>query len=226
MKRRKFFTSLGSDKPAKPLRAPVQGVPHVASPGPKIFTNALLRTHEDKQVRFYDDLIKGKQVLINLMYATCEGACPLVTANLIKVYETLQDRMGKDLFIYSMTVKPEEDDPAALKSFAEMHRALRPGWVYLTGDPYDLETIRYRLFAMNHIAIDTNIYGHTSFLLIINDATNRWLHVDPMASLSTVLRKISFADPPKSDEQIMEENKKLQERINKERKMYGYRMNS
>ena len=100
---------------------------------------------------------------------------------------------------------------------------MRPGWTFLTGDPYDLETIRYRLFAMNHIAIDTNIYGHTSFLLIINDATNRWLHVDPQASMSTVLRKISWADPPKSREQILEENRKLQEQINRERKMYGYR---
>lgn len=226
MKRRRFFTNLGIDKPSSPLRAPVQGVAHVASPGPAVFTNALLRTHENKAVRFYDDLIKGKQVLINLMYATCEGACPIVTANLVRVYDTLKDRMGKDLFIHSMTVKPEEDDPKALKEFAEMHRALLPGWTFLTGDPYDLETIRYRLFAMNHIAIDTNIYGHTSFLLIINDATNRWLHVDPLASMSTVLRKISWADPPKSHEQIMEENKKLQEQIDRERKMFGYRMNA
>lgn len=229
MKRRKFLTNLGADNPSDKtsgtLRAPVQGVPHVASPGPAIFTNALLRTHENKAVRFYDDLIKGKQVLINLMYATCEGACPLVTSSLVKVYDALKDRMGKDLFIYSMTVKPEEDDPEALKGFAEMHRALRPGWTFLTGDPYDLETIRYRLFAMNHIAIDTNIYGHTSFLLIINDATNRWLHVDPLASMSTVLRKISWADPPKTREQILEENKKLQEKIDRERKMFGYRMN-
>ncbi|MFY9607903.1 MAG: SCO family protein [Blastocatellia bacterium] len=224
MKRRKFFTSVGSDNPSNLLRAPVQGVPHVASPGPEIFTNARLLTHENKEVRFYDDLIKGKQVLINMMYATCEGTCPIVTSNLVRVHEVLKDRMGKDLFMYSITVKPEEDDPAALKTYAEMHRALRPGWTFLTGDPYDIETIRYRLFAMNHIAIDTNIYGHTSFLLIINDATNRWLHVDPQASLFTVLRKISWANPRRSREQMMEDNKKQQEQINKERRMYGYRM--
>lgn len=224
MQRRKFFTNLASDKPERQVPAPVQGVPHVGSPGPAVFTNALLRTQDNKAVRFYDDLIRGKQVLINMMYATCEGACPIVTANLVKVYDSLKDRMGKDLFMYSITVKPEEDDPAALKNFAQMHRALRPGWTFLTGDPYDLETIRYRLFAMNHIAIDTNIYSHTSFLMIINDATNRWLHVDPQASLHTVLWNISLADPPKTREQILEENRKLQERIDKERKMFGYRM--
>jgi protein SCO1/2 len=224
MQRRKFLTNLANDNPTGALRAPVQGVPHVASPGPAVFTNALLRTHENKSVRFYDDLIRGKHVLINLMYATCEGACPLVTANLVKAYDALKERMGKDLFMYSITVKPEVDDPEALMSYAKMHRALRPGWTFLTGDPYDLETIRYRLFSMNHIAIDTNIYGHTSFMLIINDATNRWLHVDPQASLGTVLWKISLADPPKTRKQILEENRKLQERIDKERKVFGYRM--
>lgn len=223
MKRRKFLTSLGSDKPSSALRAPVQGVPHVASPGPAIFTNARLRTHENKEVRFYDDLIKGKQVLINLMYATCEGTCPLITSNLVKVHKALKDRMGKDLFMYSITVKPEDDDPAALKDYAEMHNALLPGWTFLTGDPYDIDTIRYRLFNMNHIAVDTDVYSHTSFLLIINDATNRWLHVDPQISLFGVLRKISWADPPKSREQVIEDNRKLQEKIDQERRMYGFR---
>ncbi len=223
MKRRKFFSSLGSDKPSSALRAPVQGVPHVASPGPAIFTNARLRTHENKEVRFYEDLIKGKQVLINLMYATCEGTCPVITSNLVRVHKALKDRMGKDLFMYSITVKPEDDDPAAMKDYAEMHGALLPGWTFLTGDPYDIETIRYRLFNMNHIAVDIDVYSHTSFLLIINDATNRWLHVDPQISLSGVLRKISWADPPKTRQQIMEDNKKLQEQIDRERRMYGYR---
>ena len=53
--------------------------PHPASPGAAKFTNAVLRTQDNKEVRFYDDLIRGKQCVINLMYAECHGACPLVT---------------------------------------------------------------------------------------------------------------------------------------------------
>jgi protein SCO1/2 len=37
------------------------------------FPNVVLKTHEGKTVRFYDDLLKGKIVLINFMYATCKG---------------------------------------------------------------------------------------------------------------------------------------------------------
>jgi protein SCO1/2 len=218
MSRRQFFTSLASRPPDEAFK------PHRASPGPAVFTNAVLRTQDNKQVRFYDDLIRGRQVCINLMYASCEGACPVVTSRLARVYEVLKDRMGKNLFWYSMTVKPEEDDPKALKEFAEMHRAYGlPGWTFLTGDPYDMETIRYSLFRMDHIMVDTDIYSHTSFMRIINDSTNRWLHVDPMASMTAILTKISWADPPKSFAEQVEENKRLQERINKEKKAYGYR---
>ena len=215
MNRRKFFTGFAG------VTAPHE--PHKASPGAGLFTNALLRTHENKQVRFYDDLIKGKQVVINLMYATCEGFCPTITGRLIKVHEALKDRMGKDLFMYSMTVKPEVDDPEALMHFAEMHQALLPGWTFLTGDPYDIETIRFRLFRMDHIAIDTDLNSHTSSLRIINDATNRWLEVNPLASLHTVLKNISMAGPSKSLKEKLEDNKRLQEEIDKEVKKYGYR---
>lgn len=35
--------------------------------------NLVLKTHEGKNVRFYDDLLKDKIVLINFMYVTCDG---------------------------------------------------------------------------------------------------------------------------------------------------------
>jgi protein SCO1 len=215
MNRRELFNSLVSDK--SPF------VPHPASLGAGHFTNALLRTHEDKQVKFYDDLIRGRQVIINMMYATCEGACPVVTSKLIKVYRELKDRMGKDLFMYSISLKPEQDDPAALKQFAQMHGALLPGWTFLTGDPYDIETIRFRLFRWDHINLDLNLDFHTAMLRIINDSTNCWTMVTPHASMFTVLQHISWANPPKTLEQRIEENKAVQERINKEVKLYGYR---
>jgi len=52
--------------------APAAGmVRRVADPYRSRFPNVVLRTHEGKTVRFYDDLLKGKIVLINFMYATC-----------------------------------------------------------------------------------------------------------------------------------------------------------
>jgi cytochrome oxidase Cu insertion factor (SCO1/SenC/PrrC family) len=120
-------------------------------------------------------------------------------------------------------VKPEQDNPAALKEYAETHDANRPGWTFLTGDPYDLQTIRFRLFRMNHPGIDLDINSHAGTLRIINDATNCWAMAEAFASLRTILQHISWADPPKTLEQRLKDNRELQAQIDREVKQYGYR---
>ena len=56
--------------------------------GPDSRTCAL-RTHDGNEVRFYDDLVKGRQVVINMMYANCEGLCPAITTRLVEVHRAL-----------------------------------------------------------------------------------------------------------------------------------------
>src|SRR5260370_16035287 len=103
--------------------------------------NIPLLTHEGKQVRFYDDLIKDKIVTINFFFAQCKDICPIVIANLVKVQKILGDQVGRDLFMYSFTLKPEEDTVDVLKHHMEMH-GVRPGWTFLTGKPKDMELLR------------------------------------------------------------------------------------
>ena len=85
------------------------------------FPNFELTTHEGKKVRFYDDLIKDKIVVINFMYADCKGKCPVITANLVQVQKLLGERVGRDIFMYSITLDPKNDDAKALDHYAKMH---------------------------------------------------------------------------------------------------------
>jgi protein SCO1 len=213
MKRRELFTASGGNA----------CVPGAKSCGAERIPNIVMRTHEGARVKFYDDLVKGKQVIINMMYASCEGQCPAITSRLVDVHRALGARMGRDLFMYSISLKPEQDDPAALKSFADMHGALLPGWTFLTGDAYDIETLRFALFRHDHIKFDLDLDSHAGQLRIINDATNRWTHVTPLASKRTVLQHISWADPPKSPAQRELDNQRLQEEIDREVAQHGYR---
>jgi protein SCO1/2 len=215
MNRRELFTDVAAIG-AHPESA------HACS-GVDIIPNVALRTHENVEVRFYDDLVKGRQVLINMMYASCASYCPAITTRLVEIHQALAPRMGRDLFMYSITLKPAEDDPAALKAFAKMHGALLPGWTFLTGAAFDIETLRFALFRHNHIKLDLDPQLHTGKLRIINDAINRWVHVAPFASKATVLQHISWADPPKTLQQRLEDNRRLQQQIGKEIEQFGYR---
>jgi protein SCO1 len=197
--------------------------PHPASPGPARYTNAVLRTQDNEEVRFYDDLIRGKQCVVNFMYAECHGSCPLVTQTMKTIYRTLKDRMGNNLFFYSITTKPEEDTPAALKHYAQTRNADLPGWYFLTGQPYDIETIRFRLFNMDHPGLDSDLTLHSSYLRLINDGRNSWGMAQAFATNENILKRISWQDPPKSYAERVIEVRARQAQIMEEVKKYGYR---
>lgn len=197
--------------------------PHPASPGATRYTNAVLRTQNNEAVKFYDDLIRGKQCVVNFMYAECHGSCPAVTQTLKSIYRTHKDRMGKDLFFYSITIKPQDDTPAALKHYAKMRNVDLPGWYFLTGDAYDLKTIRYRLFNMDHPGLDADEALHSGYLRLINDARNSWGMAQAFASNRNILRRIAWQDNAKTYAEMVVVNRSIQEQIMKDVKQYGYR---
>ncbi len=137
------------------------------------FPNVELLTQDGKKVRFYDDLIKGKVVAIELIYTTCKYNCPLETARLVQVQKQLGDHMGKDIFFYSITIEPEHDTPEVLKEYAAKYH-VGPGWLFLTGKEADIKLISRRL-GLDKLPNGNDPDGHTPSLLIGNEATGIWM---------------------------------------------------
>lgn len=187
-----------------------------ASPGADYYTNALVTTHEGKRVRFYDDLIRDRIVAVNFIYTQCEGVCPLTTANLVRVRKALGERVGRDVFLYSITLKPWQDDAAALKEYARAQGALTPGWTFLTGDEFDLTTIRFRLFRWDHPALDFNLEQHTGMVRTINDRLDRWSMCPTLATPQQIVDAISWVEPTKPLEVRRAEAQAIRDRRNAE----------
>jgi len=91
--------------------------------GANYFPNVPLVTQDGKTVHFYADLLKGKMVVINFIYTKCRDSCPMETAKLAQVQRLLGDRVGRDVFFYSISIDPERDTPAELKEYADKFHA-------------------------------------------------------------------------------------------------------
>lgn len=152
------------------------------------FPNVELITQDGKKVRFYDDLIKGKVVAIELMYTTCKYNCPLETARMVQLQKMMGDRMGKDVFFYSISIEPEVDTPEVLKAYAEKYR-IGPGWTLLTGKLADIKLISKRL-GLDALPDVNDPDGHTPHLLIGNDATGIWTRNSALDNIKFLSAKI------------------------------------
>jgi protein SCO1 len=112
--------------------------------GASYFPDVPLVTQDGRTVRFYDDLVKDRFVVINFIFTRCKASCPLETAKLARVQRLLGPRVGRDIFMYSITLDAEHDTAADLKAYAERFHA-GPGWLFLTGKREDIDLIRARL---------------------------------------------------------------------------------
>ena len=138
------------------------------SPAQKYFTDVLLTNQNGEKMRFYSDLLKGKVVIINSFFGTCQGSCLPMNRNLEKVQEALGDHVGKDVHIISISVDSMMDTPARLKEYAAKLHA-RPGWYFLTGDKQNVD---FALNKLGQYVADKN--DHVNILIIGNERTGLW----------------------------------------------------
>ena len=151
------------------------------------FPNVPLLTQDGTRVLFYDDLIKGKVVLINFFFTSCPIICPRTTANLVKVEQALGERLGREVRMISITVDPNKDTPGVLNAYARRY-GTKPGWYFVTGRRQDIDVLK-RQFGVDKYGSDKS--DHTGMLVYGNEATQQWAATPTMADPEAIVRSVT-----------------------------------
>lgn len=138
------------------------------SPAENYFTDVELINQDGEKVRFYSDVLKNKVVVINTFFTTCTSICPPMNRNFEKMQEALGERLGKDVFLVSITVDPATDTPTRLKEYGKRFHA-KPGWLFLTGKKENVDWALYKLG--QYVETKDN---HTSIFIIGNEPKGLW----------------------------------------------------
>jgi len=173
------------------------GLPYGDSPatagghrwGKSYLPNTAVVTQDNKSLSFYDDVLKGKIVVLSFIYTSCRDICPVVTARLSQLEEKLGDVAGRDIFFVSVSIDPVNDTPEKLKEYANAFSA-GPSWLFLTGTPADMEVIRYKLGERRE-----RIEQHRNEILLYNDATGDWERASVFGDLNTLAVAVRAMDP-------------------------------
>ncbi len=159
------------------------------------FTDVVLVNQNNEQMRLYSDLLKGKVVIINAFFATCQGSCLPMNRNLEKVQEALGARLGKDVSIISISVDSTVDTPANLKEYAKKLHA-KPGWYFLTGDKKNVDLALYKLGQFVE-----NKESHLNVFIIGNERTGLWKKAFGLARSDELIKVVESVvnDQPAGD---------------------------
>jgi protein SCO1 len=165
------------------------------TPGHKYFTDVELINQNGEKMKFYSDLIKDKVVIIDSFFATCQGSCLPMNQNLAKVQEALGERLGKDVYILSISVDPTVDTPPNLKQYAKKLQA-KPGWFFLTGTK---ENVDFALKKLGQFVDDKQ--DHLNIFIIGNERTGLWKKAFGLAKSEELVKVVESVvnDQPKTN---------------------------
>jgi protein SCO1/2 len=159
------------------------------------FTNVEVKTQDGRTLRFYDDVMKGKILLINFFYTDCDAICPLMTENLARVQELLGPRVGNEIRMVSISLQPEHDTPEVLAAYAKTYGA-GPGWMFLTGKKDDIELLRHRLgFVDIDPVVDADPEQHIGTVRIANEPMHRWAMSPALLNPAALVRAVDRVIP-------------------------------
>lgn len=176
--------------------APAPGVGDTVSASPEPEANpisfgkipdVIVADQNGRRLRFYSDLVAGKVVAINFIFTTCTASCPLLAATFRRLQEELGGRVGRNVWLISISVDPSTDTPERLRNFATKFKA-GPGWTFVTGDKNDIDAV-LREFG---VAV-ANKNDHTPMILIGNDGAGYWTRAYGLSAPSALAKLVMKA---------------------------------
>jgi cytochrome oxidase Cu insertion factor (SCO1/SenC/PrrC family) len=149
------------------------------------FSNVELVDQNGQRLKFYDEVLKDNIVVISFIFTNCQSACPLMTRNLTMIRDMLREDERRNIQFISISIDPLRDTPSAMKEFAQKHDADIDGWLWLTGQPDDVNYITKRLGSYTD---DPEL--HTTTLLAANVPNAHWTKIEPNVPPNGVVARL------------------------------------
>ena len=86
--------------------------------------------------------LRGRPLLITLIYTGCADVCPTIIESLAAAAETAEDTLGKGSFnIVTIGFDTRNDTPERMRSFARAHNAGGDNWYFVGSDKKTVERL-------------------------------------------------------------------------------------
>ncbi len=128
--------------------------------------------------------LQGQPVVFAFIYANCKTICPAVSGALIKLDKNLRPnsfwaRKSKTKIIV-VSLDPEHDTPASLKTFVEKTGTLSTEWIFLVGTETSTRELA-TLFGMRYRKLNDGEISHSVGVSLVDSQGRLIYQVDSLS---------------------------------------------
>ncbi|WP_347921828.1 SCO family protein [Pontimicrobium sp. SW4] len=146
---------------------------------------------EEGETILLEDL-KGKTLVMVMIYTTCKAACPRLVADMRNIEKQIPN--NKDLRYVLVSIDPVNDTPERLKAFAIENQMDAEHWTFLQGTESTVREFA-NVLAVKYKQISPLDFSHSNIISVFNDKgelmhQQEGLGVDNKETVSTILELV------------------------------------
>lgn len=123
------------------------------------------QTQDAKEIQLKD--LKGKNVVMVMIFTSCKTACPLLVADMKNVASKIEKEKLKETTLVLVSIDPENDTPEVLKKYADMNNISGKPWLLLRSDKESVRELA-NILAVKYKKISPIIFSHSNIISVFN----------------------------------------------------------
>jgi protein SCO1/2 len=136
-----------------------------------VLIDASLIDRHGRAMRFVGDALGDAIVAMDFVYTSCTTACPLISAVMAQVQDSLGARLGDEFRLVTLSIDPVRDTPKRLDAHAAKFGA-GEDWIWLTGKKAVVDEVLLGLEAYTPEFVD-----HPSQVMIGDPKRGVWSRI-------------------------------------------------
>jgi protein SCO1/2 len=120
------------------------------------------KTQNNETIQLSD--LKGKVMVVVMIYTSCEAACPRLVADMRNIYDKVDN---PDVDYLLVSIDPEKDTPEKLKAYAKEEHLEGDQWILLQGGMDDVREFS-NVLSMKYKKISPIDFSHTNIISVFD----------------------------------------------------------
>ncbi len=111
--------------------------------------------------------LKGKVVVMVMIYTSCKTACPRLTAEMRQIAQKVGDADAKDIRYVLVSIDPEKDTPEKMTEYLKTNKFDSEQWVFLRADEDDTRELA-NVLSVKYKEISPIDFSHSNIISVFS----------------------------------------------------------